>query len=73
MVFHMDPSDWTDTKEKCSILNGAVSHKGVSTEFGKSKKTLCAPSANGFYSTPISVCIGEAVVNVRTPDLSPCL
>lgn len=37
MVFHKDPFDWTETKEKCSILDGAVSHEGVSTEFWKIK------------------------------------
>lgn len=38
LVFHIGPFDWTETKEKCSILKRAVSHMGVSTEFGKIKE-----------------------------------
>lgn len=37
MVLHKDPFDWTETKEKCSILDSAVSHEGVSTELWKIK------------------------------------
>lgn len=57
MVFHIHPFDWTETKEKCSILDRAVSHKGVSTEFGKIKeKAVCATLLMDF-AVLISVCL----------------
>lgn len=70
----IDPFDWSETKEKCSILNRAVSHQGVSTVFGKIKEKAVLLIANGFNSSPISVLVSEKNEKCSaTPDLRPCL
>lgn len=57
MVIHMLFIHFTKTKGKCSKLDRDVSHKGISAEFGKSKKKLHASHCKWIYSPPIFICV----------------
>ena len=70
MVFHIHPFDWTETKEKCSILDGAVSHKGVSTEFGKIKEKAVRSTLLMDFAALLSVCLYRRSSYKRTVALT---